>query len=70
MKEDTLKAAKEFIAAGGLLLDKLQLQIADLLGNEEENEDEIEELRVFHDNLEIAISRTEDIITPLENANG
>lgn len=64
--EETLEAAKAFIKSGGGLLDRLLFQIAGLKKDEEENEDEIDKLQELHDNLEIAISRTEDIVPSLE----
>lgn len=66
---ETLDAAKAFLKVGQVDLDTIQLEIASLSTNEDENEEEIEALRNRHDNLEIAMSRVEDVVQSVEEVN-
>lgn len=65
MNEDLLAAAREFIRLAAIKKDSTSLEIQSLMSNSEENEDEIYDKEEFISDLEIAISRVEDIIEPL-----
>lgn len=68
MNKELLDAAKNFIRLAALKKDEVSLEIQSLMSNREENEDEIDALEEFISDLEISISRVEDIINPLTGA--